>query len=241
MVRGRWRCWLGSSDFWKRTALARAQSQDTYVPKGMKGSVGMHGLQKRPLAISQASRDPGIQNPILTCWAMARMRQYSASALGEEDGAATLTWQPSPLKLSVPLWKQPSRSWGETQQSFAGCTWVHGSRTCLWSATVTVSETKYWSSYLVPTKWDRLLQGGRWNPGDPSWGSPGRLEVPWSLLWVTYLHRLERGREGVLQGTASQPPHLLREHGARCHEDVPARRKKERSLEFIYFIVTKGR
>lgn len=241
MVRGRWRCWLGSSDFWKRTALARAQSQDTYVPKGVKGSVGMHSLQKRPLAISQASRDPGIQNPILTCWAMARMRQYSASALGEEDGAATLTWQPSPLKLSVPLWKQPSRSWGETQQSFAGCTWVHGSRTCLWSATVTVSETKYWSSYLVPTKWDRLLQGGRWNPGDPSWGSPGRLEVPWSLLWVTYLHRLERGREGVLQGTASQPPHLLREHGARCHEDVPARRKKERSLEFIYFIVTKGR
>ena len=204
----------------------------------------MHGLQKRPLAISPASRAPGIKNPTLTCWAMARMRQYSASALGEEEGAATLTWQPSPLKLSVPLWKQPSRSWGETQQSFAGGSWVHGSRPCLWPDIVTVSGTKYWSSYLVPTKWDGLLQGGRRNPGDPTWEAPGswgRLEVPWSLLRVTYLHRLERGREGVLQGTASQPPHLLREHGARCHEDVPARRKKEGSLEFIYFIVTKGR
>lgn len=50
------------------------------------------------------------QSTALTCWAMALMRQYSASALGEEDGAATRTWQPSPLKLSVPLWKQPSKS-----------------------------------------------------------------------------------------------------------------------------------
>lgn len=54
---------------------------------------------------------PWERAPGLTCWAMARMRQYSASALGEEEGAATRTWQPSPLKLSVPLWKHPSRSW----------------------------------------------------------------------------------------------------------------------------------
>ncbi|KAL0623654.1 Histone demethylase UTY [Plecturocebus cupreus] len=59
-----------------------------------------HVLRREPLR-SKA--------PALTCWAMARMRQYSASALGEEEGAATRTWQPSPLKLSVPLWKQPSR------------------------------------------------------------------------------------------------------------------------------------
>lgn len=74
---------------------------------------------------------------------MARMRQYSASALGDEEGAATLTWQPSPLKLSVPLWKQPSRSWGETQQRFPGCPSVWDKSTALtasFSASVGVQE-----------------------------------------------------------------------------------------------------
>lgn len=36
---------------------------------------------------------------------MALILQYSASALGEREGAATFTSQASPLKLSEPLWK----------------------------------------------------------------------------------------------------------------------------------------
>lgn len=44
-----------------------------------------------------------------TCWAMARILQYSASAEAECDGAATFTSHASPVKLSEPLWKQASR------------------------------------------------------------------------------------------------------------------------------------
>lgn len=84
---------------------------------------------------------------------------------------------------------------------------AHGSRPCCRSDTARESGTDYCHACLVLTQWDRLLGGRR-----PA------------LSWVAHLHRLERGREGVLQGTAGQPPHLLREHGARCHEDVPAGR-----------------
>lgn len=40
---------------------------------------------------------------VLTCWAMALMRQYSASAAGDWLGAATFTSHASPVKLSEPL------------------------------------------------------------------------------------------------------------------------------------------
>lgn len=46
-----------------------------------------------------------------TCCAMALILQYSASAAGEWDGAATFTSQASPEKLSELLWKHASRFW----------------------------------------------------------------------------------------------------------------------------------
>lgn len=46
-----------------------------------------------------------------------------------------------------------------------------------------------------------------------------------SLIVASYLHWLEGGWEGVLKGTACKSPHLLREHGTCCHEDVPAKRR----------------
>lgn len=49
----------------------------------------------------------------LTCWAMALILQYSASADGEWDGAATFTSQASPLELSALLWKHAKRFCGE--------------------------------------------------------------------------------------------------------------------------------
>lgn len=48
-----------------------------------------------------------------------------------------------------------------------------------------------------------------------------------SLLPATYLHRLEGGREGFLQGAAGKPPHFLREHRAGRHQHVPARRDEK--------------
>lgn len=44
-------------------------------------------------------------------------------------------------------------------------------------------------------------------------------------LAPSYLHRLEGGREGILQGAARKSPHFLGEHRTRGHEDVPAKRR----------------
>lgn len=121
-----------------------------------------------------------------------------------------------PSPGSLPRWSSRCRCGsspaGPREQHSGRLLGTHGSRPCRGSDRVAESGTKYWRGYLVLTRWDRLR--------------------------AAYLHRLECGREGILQGAAGQPPHLLREHRARCHEDVPAGRN---SLAFRHFIVTKGR
>lgn len=37
---------------------------------------------------------------------------------------------------------------------------------------------------------------------------------------MAHLDWLERNREGILQGTAGQPPHLLCKHGPCCHQHI---------------------
>lgn len=44
------------------------------------------------------------------------------------------------------------------------------------------------------------------------------------LIVASYLHWLECGWEGILKSTACKSPHLLRKHGASCHENIPAKR-----------------
>lgn len=59
---------------------------------------------------------------------MALILQYSASAEGEWDGAATLTSQASPEKLSEPLRKHASRFYtrGRDTETHTGSVWHSG-------------------------------------------------------------------------------------------------------------------
>lgn len=61
---------------------------------------------------------------------------------------------------------------------------------------------------------------------------------PSSRLAAIYLDRFEGGREGILQGTAGKPPHLLCEHRACCHEHIPAQSTKDKTFESADFVLS---
>lgn len=62
-----------------------------------------------------------------TCWAMARILQYSASAEAECVGAATFTSHASPVKVSEPLRKHASRFYRKRTEIFGS---ENSSTTC---------------------------------------------------------------------------------------------------------------
>lgn len=206
----------------------------------------MQDIREGPPAIDEASRAPGIKS----------LRPYLLSHGSDAPVLRLSTWGRGwgrhPHLAAFPA-KALSATVEATQKilgrSTAVVQWVqlHGSWECLGPHIVTVCGIRYWSYNLVLTLCKILSETSPRRTETESRGLPeeapgswGRLEVLWALLQAAYLHWLECGWEGILQGTAGQPPHLLSEHGARSDKDVPARRNEEDLNPYILLPQTAG-